>query len=106
MHSMQLKPYYYHGTTTALGAIETISPHQQTGVVREPYHDQMSDQVFVTDDFALAHDYAELASEQLGGEPIVYLVDPDQPSLQATDKPNQYHTKNARVLRAFRGVFN
>lgn len=87
-HLNEIEDYYlpqdyserlYHGTSTAFGLEvgDDILPPYQTGELREDWRATYQDKVFSTPSMKSAIKYSRKAVERYGGEPVVFLVEPD-----------------------------
>lgn len=71
-----LKPIYYHGTSTALGIEGELLPPSRTERLSEVGRKKNLDKVFFTRDKGSAEIYAKKAVKQFGGEPVIYIIEP------------------------------
>jgi hypothetical protein len=69
---------YYHGTSIA--GLKVILPPIETNVLREDFRKKFMDCVFVTPSKLSAMKYARKCAATLGGDPVVYEVEPVNPS--------------------------
>ena len=87
---------YYHGTSIA--GLQEILPPAETGYLREGFRRKFRDCVFVTPLRKSAEAYARKCAATFGGDPVVYEVEPVNPSEINTA---QYICDKARVLRSY-----
>lgn len=71
--------FYYHGTsdTLNLNIGDIIKPAKNTGILREDFRTRDNDIVFSTFNKKSARYYAKKAVEKFGGNPIIFIVNPD-----------------------------
>ncbi len=69
---------YYHGTSVS--GLKEILPPTETNILREDFRKKFMDCVFVTPLKKSAEMYARKCAAKFGGDPIVYEVEPNNPS--------------------------
>ena len=69
---------YYHGTSVS--GLKEILPPTETNNLREDFRHSFLDCVFVTPLRKSAEAYARKCAAKFGGDPVVYEVDPVNPS--------------------------
>ena len=65
---------FYHGTSVS--GLKEILPPTETNILREDFRHKYLDCVFVTPLKKSAEDYARKCAAKLGGQPVVYEVEP------------------------------
>ena len=94
--SKQVNEAYYHGTSTLFKPGEYILPPSETGNVSEKGRKKNLDKVFFTKDLGSAKIYAGRAKHSLGGEPKVYLIEPEGEDRKST-RLNSSHSQQSRM---------
>lgn len=69
---------YYHGTS--ISGLKVILPPTETNILREDFRHKYLDCVFITPLKKSAEMYAKKCAQKFGGDPIVYEVEPVNPS--------------------------
>lgn len=87
---------YYHGTSI-LG-LKVILPPIETEVLREDFRHNHLDCVFVTPLKKSAEDYAKKCATKFGGQPVVYEVEPVNPT---EINVSQYICDKAYVISSY-----
>ena len=87
---------YYHGTSIA--GLKVILPPIETRVLREDFRKKLMDCVFVTPLKKSAEAYAKKCAATFGGDPIVYEVEPVNPS---EINVSQYICDKAYVINSY-----
>ena len=87
---------YYHGTSVS--GLTEILPPTETNILREDFRHSFLDCVFVTPLKKSAEAYAKRCAAKFGGQPIVYEVEPVNPS---EVNVSQYICDKAIVLKSY-----
>ena len=87
---------YYHGTSNIF-EIQEILPASETRNLRESFRKNKTNVVFITDSYISAYQYAKKASNQYGGDPIVYQVLPDEYIIPLHN--HEYITNKAQIVK-------
>ena len=87
---------YYHGTSVS--GLTEILPPTETNNLREDFRTGFLDCVFVTPLRKSAETYARKCAAKFGGDPIVYEVEPVNPS---EVNVSQYICGKAIVLKSY-----
>ena len=87
---------YYHGTSVS--GLTEILPPTETNILREDFRHSFLDCVFVTPLRKSAEAYAKKCAAKFGGQPIVYEVEPVDPS---EVNVSQYICDKAIVLKSY-----
>lgn len=92
---------FYHGSSVELEPGDLILPPSKTGKVSEKGRKKNLDMVFFTKDPRSALIYAGRAVQSLGGEPFVYLVEPQGSVevLNANPGTTVFYAPYAKVVR-------
>ena len=87
---------YYHGTSVP--GLTEILPPTETNILREDFRTGFLDCVFVTPLRKSAESYARKCAAKFGGQPVVYEVEPVNPS---EVNVSQYICDKAIVLKSY-----
>jgi hypothetical protein len=87
---------YYHGTSVS--GLTEILPPIETSILREDFRKKFMDCVFITPLRKSAEAYARKCAAKFGGDPIVYEVEPVNPS---EVNVSQYICDKAIVLKSY-----
>jgi hypothetical protein len=87
---------YYHGTSVS--GLTEILPPTETNNLREDFRHSFLDCVFVTPLKKSAEAYARKCAAKFGGQPVVYEVEPVNPS---EVNVSQYICDKAIVLKSY-----
>lgn len=87
---------FYHGTSIA--GLSVILPPSESGVQREDFRTKFQDCVFVTPLKKSAEAYARKCASKFGGKPVVYEVEPVDPS---EINVSQYICTKALVINSY-----
>lgn len=87
---------YYHGTSVS--GLREILPPAETNILREDFRTSFLDCVFVTPIKKSAEAYARKCAQKFGGDPIVYEVEPVNPS---EINVSQYICDKAYVINSY-----
>lgn len=87
---------YYHGTSVS--GLKEILPPLETNILREDFRTTFLDCVFVTPLRKSAEAYARKCATKFGGDPVVYEVNPINPS---EVNVSQYICDRAIVLKSY-----
>lgn len=87
---------FYHGTSVS--GLKEILPPTETNNLREDFRTGFLDCVFVTPLKKSAESYARKCTAKFGGNPIVYEVEPINPS---EVNVSQYVCDKAIVLKSY-----
>lgn len=87
---------FYHGTSIA--GLSVILPPSETDVLREDFRTKFQDCVFVTPLKKSAEAYARKCAAKFGGTPVVYEVEPVNPS---EINVAQYICTKAQVINSY-----
>ena len=87
---------YYHGTS--IQGLTEILPPSETNILREDFRQGYRDRVFVTPLRKSAEGYARKCAQKFGGDPIVYEVEPVNPS---EINVSQYICDKAYVITSY-----
>lgn len=87
---------FYHGTSVS--GLKEILPPTETQVLREDFRTGFLDCVFVTPLKKSAEMYARKCAQKFGGDPIVYEVEPVNPS---EINVSQYICDKAYVINSY-----
>ena len=90
------KQTYYHGTSSNLKIEKTLLPPESTGVIREDFRQNKKNLVFLTTSRMSAITYAIKACARFGGNPVVYVVKPDDTLEHRMD--NEYVCSSAEIV--------
>ena len=88
---------YYHGTSVS--GLEEILPPAETNNLREDFRTGYLDCVFVTPLRKSAEMYAKKCAAKVGGEPVVYEVEPVNPY---EINVSQYICDKATVINSYK----
>ena len=87
---------FYHGTSVS--GLREILPPTETNILREDFRTSFLDCVFVTPLRKSAEAYARKCTAKFGGDPIVYEVEPVNPS---EINVSQYICDKAYVINSY-----
>jgi hypothetical protein len=87
---------YYHGTSVS--GLTEILPPTETNNLREDFRHSFLDCVFVTPLKKSAEAYARKCAAKFGGQPVVYEVEPVNPT---EINVSQYICDKAIVLKSY-----
>jgi hypothetical protein len=87
---------YYHGTSVS--GLTEILPPIETNILREDFRKKFMDCVFVTPLKKSAEAYAKKCAAKFGGQPVVYEVEPVNPT---EINVSQYICDKAIVLKSY-----
>lgn len=90
---------YYHGTSVS--GLKVILPPTETNNLREDFRHTFLDCVFVTPLKKSAEAYARKCTAKCGGDPIVYEVEPVNPS---AINVSQYICAKAHVINSYKVI--
>jgi len=68
----------YHGTSSIFGELKEILPPSATNNLREEFRDKLNDYIFLTNSTMSAFKYAQKCCSKFGGNPIIYLCEPNE----------------------------
>lgn len=68
----------YHGTSSMFGELTEILPSTETNILREEFRNKLIDCVFLTNSLMSAFKYAQKCCEKFGGNPVIYLCEPNE----------------------------
>ena len=72
-----MKMELYHGTSNIFGELELILPPSTTNNIREDFRNKLNGYVFLTKSLMSAFRYAKKCCDKYGGNPVVYLCEPN-----------------------------
>ena len=87
---------YYHGTS--IQGLTEILPPSETNILREDFRQGYRDCVFITPLRKSAEMYAKKCALKFGGQPVVYEVEPVNPS---EINVSQYICDKAYVITSY-----
>ena len=87
---------YYHGTS--IPGLKVILPPIETNNLREDFRKKFMDCVFVTPLRKSAESYARKCAVKFGGDPVVYEVEPVNPT---EINVSQYICDKAYVINSY-----
>ena len=87
---------YYHGTS--IQGLTEILPPSETNILREDFRQGYRDCVFITPLRKSAEGYAKKCAAKFGGQPVVYEVEPVNPT---EINVSQYICDKAIVLYSY-----
>lgn len=68
----------YHGTSSMFGELTEILPSTETNILREEFRNKLVDCVFLTNSLMSAFKYAQKCCKKFGGNPVIYLCEPNE----------------------------
>ena len=87
---------FYHGTSVS--GLTEILPPIETNIIREDFRKKLMDYVFVTPLRKSAESYARKCAAKFGGDPVVYEVEPVNPT---EINVSQYICDKAYVINSY-----
>lgn len=68
----------YHGTSDIFGKLTVILPSSETNILREDFRNKLTDYIFLTSSLISAYRYAQKCCSKFGGNPVIYLCEPNE----------------------------
>lgn len=99
-------PKYYHGTTDILDIKDKLLPPKETEKVQEKGRKKNLDKVFFTKDLGSARIYAGRAANRFGGNPIIFVVEPEGEieELNTSTGTTVFMSPSARIVEKESGM--
>ena len=86
----------YHGTSSMFGELTEILPSTETNILREEFRNKLTDCVFLTNSLISAYKYAQKCCDKFGGNPVIYLCEPNEIISQ---KETEFICDYAKVIK-------